>query len=41
MDLELKGRRAVITGGSVGTRLAVAHALVGEGVDVAIIARNQ
>ena len=41
MDLELKGKRAVITGGSVGIGLAVAHALAGEGVDVAIIARDK
>jgi len=27
MDLELRGKRAVITGGSVGIGLAVAHAL--------------
>jgi NAD(P)-dependent dehydrogenase (short-subunit alcohol dehydrogenase family) len=41
MDLELTGKRAVITGGSVGIGLAVAHALAREGVDLAIIARNQ
>ncbi|HVP18187.1 MAG TPA: SDR family oxidoreductase [Spirochaetia bacterium] len=41
MDLELKGKRAIITGGSVGIGLAVAHALAAEGVDVAIIARNK
>ena len=41
MDLELKGKRAIITGGSVGIGLAVAHALAGEGVDVAIIARDK
>jgi len=41
MDLELKGKRAVITGGSVGIGLAVAHALAGEGVDVALIARDR
>jgi short-subunit dehydrogenase len=41
MDLELKGRRAVITGGSVGIGLAVAHALASERVDVAIIARDR
>ena len=32
MDLELKGKRAVITGGSVGIGLAVARALASEGV---------
>jgi NAD(P)-dependent dehydrogenase (short-subunit alcohol dehydrogenase family) len=41
MDLELKGKRAVITGGSVGIGLAVAHALAAEGVEVAICARDQ
>jgi len=41
MDLELKGKRAIITGGSVGIGLAVAHALAAEGVDVAIIARDK
>ncbi len=41
MDLELKGKRAIITGGSVGIGLAVAHALAAEGVDIAIIARNR
>ncbi len=41
MDLKLKGKRAIITGGSVGIGLAVAHALGAEGVDVAIIARNK
>jgi NAD(P)-dependent dehydrogenase (short-subunit alcohol dehydrogenase family) len=40
MDLELRGKRAVITGGSVGIGLAVAHALAAEGVDVAIVARD-
>jgi NAD(P)-dependent dehydrogenase (short-subunit alcohol dehydrogenase family) len=40
MDLELKGKRAVITGGSVGIGLAVAQALAAEGVDVAILARD-
>ncbi|MBE3038402.1 MAG: short-chain dehydrogenase, partial [Chloroflexi bacterium] len=32
MDLELKGKVAVITGGSVGNGLAVAEALAKEGV---------
>ena len=41
MDLELKGKRAVITGGSVGIGLAVAHALAAEGVDIAILARDK
>ncbi len=41
MDLELRGKKAFITGGSVGIGLAVAHALAAEGVEVAIIARNR
>jgi NAD(P)-dependent dehydrogenase (short-subunit alcohol dehydrogenase family) len=41
MDLELKGKRAIITGGSVGIGLAVAHALAAEGVDIAIVARDK
>jgi NAD(P)-dependent dehydrogenase (short-subunit alcohol dehydrogenase family) len=41
MDLELKGKRAVITGGSVGIGLAVAHALAAEGVDIVILARDR
>lgn len=41
MDLELKGKRAVITGGSVGIGLAVAHALASEGVDIVICARDR
>jgi NAD(P)-dependent dehydrogenase (short-subunit alcohol dehydrogenase family) len=40
MDLELKGKRALITGGSRGIGLAVAEALVDEGVDVALAARG-
>jgi NAD(P)-dependent dehydrogenase (short-subunit alcohol dehydrogenase family) len=41
MDLQLKGKSAFITGGSVGIGLAVAHALAAEGVDVAICARDE
>ena len=41
MDLELKAKRAVITGGSVGIGLAIAHALAAEGVEIAIIARDK
>ena len=41
MELELKGKRAIITGGSIGIGLAVAHALAAEGVEVAILARNK
>jgi NAD(P)-dependent dehydrogenase (short-subunit alcohol dehydrogenase family) len=41
MDLELKGKRAVITGGSVGIGLAVARALASEGVDIVICARDR
>jgi NAD(P)-dependent dehydrogenase (short-subunit alcohol dehydrogenase family) len=41
MDLGLKGKRAAITGGSVGIGLAVAHALAAEGVDLVILARDK
>jgi NAD(P)-dependent dehydrogenase (short-subunit alcohol dehydrogenase family) len=41
MDLELQGKQAFITGGSVGIGLAVAHALAAEGVNVAICARDE
>jgi NAD(P)-dependent dehydrogenase (short-subunit alcohol dehydrogenase family) len=41
MDLMLKGKTAVITGGSVGIGLAVAEALASEGVDLALCARNK
>jgi NAD(P)-dependent dehydrogenase (short-subunit alcohol dehydrogenase family) len=41
MDLGLKGKRAVIAGGSVGIGLAVAHGLAAEGVAVVILARNR
>ncbi len=40
MDLGLAGRRALVTGGSKGLGAAIARELVGEGVRVAICARN-
>ncbi len=41
MDLELAGKVAVITGGSVGIGLAVAEGLAQEGVHVALCARDE
>ena len=41
MDLKLKGRVAVVTGGSLGIGRAVTEALAWEGVRVAIVARSQ
>ena len=40
MDLELKGKVAVITGGSVGIGLAVAEGLAAEGVNLVLAARQ-
>ena len=40
MELGLAGRRALVTGGSKGIGLAIAHELAAEGVDLAICARN-
>ncbi len=40
MDLELKGKKAVITGGSDGIGKATAQALAAEGADVIIAART-
>ena len=41
MDLQLRDKVAVITGGSVGIGLAVAHALAVEGVHLILCARNR
>jgi len=41
MDLDLKGKYAVITGGSKGIGYAVAEGLAKEGVDLALIARGK
>ena len=41
MDLKLKGKTALITGGSEGIGKGIALALAKEGVDVAICARRK
>jgi NAD(P)-dependent dehydrogenase (short-subunit alcohol dehydrogenase family) len=41
MDLHLKGKRALVTGGSKGIGRAIARQLALEGVDVVIAARSQ
>jgi NAD(P)-dependent dehydrogenase (short-subunit alcohol dehydrogenase family) len=41
MDLRLKGKVAVVTGGSLGIGRAVTQALAAEGVRVAIVARSK
>lgn len=40
MDLQLEGKKAIVTGGSRGIGKAVARELVAEGVDVALAARD-
>jgi NAD(P)-dependent dehydrogenase (short-subunit alcohol dehydrogenase family) len=41
MDLQLEGKTALVTGGSRGIGKPIARALAREGVDVAILARDQ
>jgi NAD(P)-dependent dehydrogenase (short-subunit alcohol dehydrogenase family) len=40
MDLQLKGKKGIVTGGSAGIGLAVSHMLAEEGVEVTIPGRN-
>src|SRR5215471_4321287 len=41
MDLQLRGKTALVTGGSEGIGKGIARALAREGVDVAICARRK
>src|SRR3954468_24452343 len=40
VDLQLGGRRAIVTGASRGIGLSIAHSLAAEGVSVALVARE-
>jgi 3-oxoacyl-[acyl-carrier protein] reductase len=40
MDLGIKGKKAIVCGGSSGLGKAIAHALAAEGVAVTLVARN-
>jgi NAD(P)-dependent dehydrogenase (short-subunit alcohol dehydrogenase family) len=41
MDLGLRGKRAIVTGGSLGIGKAIARELAREGADVAVVARTK
>jgi NAD(P)-dependent dehydrogenase (short-subunit alcohol dehydrogenase family) len=41
VDLGMRGKTAVVTGGSVGIGLAIAHGLAAEGVHLVLAARNE
>ena len=41
MDLGLTGKKAIVTGGSLGIGKAIARELAREGADVAIVSRTK